>query len=89
VGPKLTAFGVGGVLADPKLEIYRDATLLAANDDWNASVAAATPGLGFALDAESKDAVLLITLPPGGYTAQLSGVGATTGVGLIEVYEVP
>jgi hypothetical protein len=89
VGPKLTAFGVGGVLADPKLEIYRDATLLAANDDWNASVAAATPGLGFALDAGSKDAVLLITLPPGGYTAQLSGVGATTGVGLIEVYEVP
>jgi hypothetical protein len=89
VGPKLTAFNVGGVLADPKLEIYRDATLLAANDDWNASVAAATPGLGFALDAGSKDAVLLITLPPGGYTAQLSGVGATTGVGLIEVYEVP
>jgi hypothetical protein len=93
VGPKLTAFGVSGVLADPKLEIYRDATLLAANDDWNASVAAATPGLGFALDAGSKDAVLLITLPalPAGvgYTAQLSGVGATTGVGLIEVYEVP
>jgi cyclophilin family peptidyl-prolyl cis-trans isomerase len=89
VGPKLTSFGVGGVLADPKLEIYRDTTLLAANDDWNASVAAATPGLGFALDAGSKDAGLLVTLPPGGYTAQLSGVGATTGVGLIEVYEVP
>jgi len=89
VGPKLTSFGVSGVLADPQLEIYRDTTLLASNDNWNASVAAATPGLGFALEAASKDAVLLITLPPGGYTAQLSGVGATTGVGLIEVYEVP
>ena len=89
VGPKLTSFGVSGVLADPQLEVYRDTTLLASNDNWNASVAAATPRLGFALEAGSKDAVLLITLPPGGYTAQLSGVGATTGVGLIEVYEVP
>jgi len=32
---------------------------------------------------------LLITLPPEGYTAQLSGIGGTTGQGLIEVYELP
>jgi len=89
VGPKLTAFNVGGVLADPKLQIFRNATKLAENDDWSASVAAATPGLGFALDAGSKDAALLITLPPGGYTAQLSGADGGTGNGLIEIYELP
>jgi hypothetical protein len=37
----------------------------------------------------SKDAVLLLTLNPGTYTAQVSGVGNTTGVALVEIYEVP
>ena len=37
----------------------------------------------------SRDAALLVTLQPGSYTAQLSGVGGTTGVALIEIYEVP
>jgi hypothetical protein len=47
VGPKLATFGVGDRLADPKIEV-RSVTdvVLAANDDWSASVAAATPGLG-------------------------------------------
>ena len=40
-------------------------------------------------NAASKDAVLLVTLPPGSYTAQVSGVGGSTGVALIEVYEIP
>ena len=36
-----------------------------------------------------RDAVLVATLPPGSYTAQVSGVGGTTGVALLEVYDVP
>jgi hypothetical protein len=89
VGPKLATFNVGDRLADPKIEV-RSVTdvVLAANDDWSASVAAATPGLGFAFDPGSKDAALLITLPPGAYTAQLSGADGGTGNGLIEIYEV-
>jgi PKD repeat protein len=43
----------------------------------------------FALTSGSNDAAMLVTLPPGNYTAQLSGVGGTTGIGLIEVYEAP
>jgi hypothetical protein len=43
----------------------------------------------FGLSAGSKDAALLGTLPPGAYTAQVSGVNATTGVALVEVYEIP
>ena len=43
----------------------------------------------FALTPGSNDAAMLVTLPPGTYTAQLSGVGGTTGIGLIEVYEAP
>jgi kumamolisin len=42
----------------------------------------------FSLVSGSADCAMLVTLPPGGYTAQLSGVGGTTGIGLIEIYEV-
>ncbi len=93
VGPTLGGFGVTGVLADPKLELYSAVSrLLVANDNWvpTATLAAATSSVGaFVLPAGSRDASFLITLPPGSYTAQVSGVGTTTGVALVEVYEVP
>ena len=37
----------------------------------------------------SQESAILVTLPPGGFTAIVSGVGGTTGVGLVEVFEVP
>jgi hypothetical protein len=43
----------------------------------------------FPLIAGSKDAALIVTLPPGAYTAQVSGNGGTTGNGMAEVYEIP
>lgn len=43
----------------------------------------------FNLEATSKDAALLVTLSPGNYTVEVSGVGGTTGVALVEVYKVP
>jgi hypothetical protein len=103
IGPTLGNFGVGGTITDPSLSIVsirpttigNPATEVAANDDWglaaNASeilTVSATVG-GFPLDVGSKDAAILITLPPGAYTAQLSGVGGLTGNGLVEVYSVP
>jgi hypothetical protein len=97
IGPTLGAFGVPGVLLDPKLELYAAGATLAmvANDDWGAvsnasQLAAVATSVGaFALPSGSKDAALLVTLPPGSYTAQVSGVNNTTGLALIEVYEVP
>ena len=79
-------------LADPKLEIYSGNTVVAANDNWDAAAtpAATKASVGaFALPAGSKDAVLIVTLAPGSYTAQVSGVGNTTGLGLVELYELP
>lgn len=96
IGPALSRYGVSGVVANPQLRIYNAAQqVVAENDDWsvatNAATIASTSGAigAFGLDAGSKDAVMLVTLPAGSYTAQVSGVGRTTGVGLIEVYEVP
>jgi hypothetical protein len=90
VGPTLAAFGVGGTLADPRLQIFRGQTQIAENDNWAAADAATFGSVGaFALQANSRDAALVITLQPGTYSAQISGVNNTTGVALVEVYELP
>lgn len=97
VGPTLGLFGVTGTLADPRLDLFLSGTTaaIANNDNWGAAtnapqIAAAAANVGaFALALESKDAVLLLTLQPGNYTAQISGVNNTTGAALVEVYEVP
>lgn len=93
IGPTLGVFGVGGVLADPKLELYSGATLVQQNDNWGGDAQLTTVGssvnaFGIA-DASSKDSIMLVTLAPGLYSAQVSGVNNTTGVALIEVYEIP
>ena len=93
IGPGLAPFGVAGVVADPRLIVRREATVVAENENWNTdeasgiAVAARTVG-AFGLTAGSKDAVLLLTLPPGAYTAQMSAASGG-GVGLVEVYQLP
>lgn len=90
VGPKLTAFGVSGVLNDPKLELHGGGAKIADNDNWSASLAPVFVAVGaFALDAGSRDAALVASLAPGSYTVQVSGVNNTTGEALVELYEVP
>jgi len=94
VGPTLTAFGVTGVLADPQIAVFSGSTQIASNDNWEtgastaAQISAASAQVGeFPLPAGSKDAVLLVTLQPGIYTVVVTGVGNTTGVALVEVYD--
>ena len=95
VGPTLglAPFTIPGVLADPKLDLFSGQTVIASNDNWggDAQIAAAGTAVGaFAMSsAASKDAILLVTLPPGAYTAQAGSVAGTGGLALIEVYEVP
>jgi hypothetical protein len=91
VGPKLGAFGVTGFLNDPKLEIYDSTSAnVAENDNWNPSLATTFTSVGaFALEAGSRDAAVVATLPPGSYTAQVRGVREGTGEALIEIYELP
>lgn len=90
VGPGLAAFGVPGTMTDPALALFSGSTQIADNDNWggDAQVSAAFTQVGaFGLNATSKDAVLLVTLAPGAYTAQVKGTAA--GLALVEVYEVP
>lgn len=91
IGPKLGTFGVTGFLVDPRLEIYNGSGVkITENDNWTADLAPTFASVAaFALDANSRDAALVTTLPPGSYTVQVSGVGGGTGEGLIEIYELP
>ena len=94
VGPTLSAFAVAGVLADPTITVFSGATTVATNDNWGtgastaAQLTATAAQVGaFALVAGSRDAAVLLTLQPGMYTVQVTGVGNTTGVALLEVYD--
>ena len=95
VGPALTQFGVAGALARPSLAVFSGNTVLAQNAGWtttadtSAITAAAQQAGAFAFAATSQDAALILNLAPGSYTAQISGVAGTTGVALVEVYELP
>ena len=98
IGPTLTSFdpvslNPGVVLADPVLQLTKsDGTVLASNDGWGGDpmvAAAARPSAGaFALPAGSKDAAMVVTLPPGAYTALVTGKNGATGVALVEVYDL-
>lgn len=95
VGPTLAGFGVTGTLADPTITLYRGATVLATNDNWSsatnaAEIAATAATVGaFPLPTGSNDAALVVVLPAGSYSAVVSGVGATTGTALVELYVAP
>jgi len=91
IGPGLAAFGVPGTLADPALTIFDSKNAaVATNDNWNAADASSFTQVGaFPLPANSKEAVIVSTLQPGAYTAQISGNGtANTGVAILEVYDL-
>jgi hypothetical protein len=91
IGPSLSAFGISDALADPTLEL-RDSNggLIKGNDDWqeNAADAAQLTTLGLA-PQNAKESGIVATLQPGSsYTAILAGKNQTSGVGLVEVYDV-
>jgi hypothetical protein len=93
VGPALSAFGVGGVLNDPKVTLYRDSTKLAENDDWGTAgseVSAWANKLGaLALGNGSKDAAMIALVEAGGaYTVHVEGNGSAVGVALVEVFDL-
>jgi hypothetical protein len=91
-GPSLNAFGLNG-LANPALTLVRssDQAVIATNDNWQTQSAigvAAIQASGFQPNNALEPAIIA-TLQPGAYTAIVSGVGGTTGVGLVGVFRTP
>jgi hypothetical protein len=94
-GPALTGFGLNGVLAAPVLTVFNSAgQTVATNTGWSrdpnaAAIAATAARVGaFPFAASSADSALLLMLEPGSYTAQIAGQNNTTGLSIVEVYDV-
>ena len=90
IGPSLIAVGLADALANPTLDLRRpDGTRIRANDNWqdDPAQAAAIQPTGLA-PQNNLEAAIIETLDPGSYTVILRGMGMTTGIGLVEVYDL-
>ena len=87
IGPTLSDFGVQGALQDPTLELHDSNGMSISNNDWRETqeseiIATTIP------PSKDKEPAILATLAPGNYTAVVRGKDNTTGVGLVEAYNL-
>jgi plastocyanin len=88
IGPSLGQAGLSDVLADPIVELKAsDGSPITSNDNWKSFQQTEIQASGVAPQNDLESAIVA-TLTPGGYTAIVSGKNATTGVGLVEVYDL-
>jgi hypothetical protein len=90
IGPSLTQFGVPNALADPVMELHGPAgfpTII--NDNWRdgQDMGLGIIGTGLA-PTDNLESAILATLDPGAYTAIVKGKNNTSGVGLVEAYDL-
>ena len=97
IGPELTQYGVPDVLVNPTLELH-DGTgaLIGSNDNWHETIIGGiitsdqVPDIrnsGYA-PGDGRESAIIADLPAGNYTAIVRGVNNTTGVALVEVYDL-
>lgn len=88
IGPSLSNSGVPNVLQNPVLQLFNSqGTLIAENDDWRDAQKAQIQATGLA-PANDLESAIMTTLSPGSYTAVVTGKNKTTGVGLVEAYQL-
>jgi cytochrome c peroxidase len=90
LGPSLSQFGLGNLLADPTLELHdANGAILIANDNWTDDPASAAllSANGLA-PSNSNESAIFTSLAPGQFTAILAGKNSGTGLGIIEVYNL-
>ena len=99
IGLELRAppYNIPNALADPRLELHNHTgALIASNDNWQTTVIGGIitgnqvsdiQNSGYA-PGDGRESAIIADLPPGNYTAILRGVNNTTGVALVEVYDL-
>jgi len=97
VGPELSQYGVPNPLGDPTLELHDGiGALIASNDNWQNTIIGGiitndqvqeiqTSGRA---PGDPRESAIIADLPPGNYTAIVRGVNSTTGVALVDVYDL-
>jgi phospholipase/lecithinase/hemolysin len=88
LGPTLSTLGVGGALADPTMTIVNSSNVVvASNDNWRDTQQSEIAASGYAPPNDLESAIIA-TLPPGSYTAVVTGKNGGTGIGLVDLYQL-
>jgi hypothetical protein len=86
IGPSL---GINGALQDPTLELHdKNGATIAANDNWQDEANAAKVQAAGVAPKDSRESAIYTVLPPSTYTGIVRGKNSTTGIGLVEVYNL-
>ncbi|HEY5766335.1 MAG TPA: fibronectin type III domain-containing protein [Candidatus Udaeobacter sp.] len=97
IGPELTQYGITNALANPRLELHnRTGALIASNDNWQTTILGGIITSNQVSDIQNSghpptaasESAIIANLQPGNYTAIVCGVNNTTGVALVEVYDL-
>jgi len=97
MGPELTSFGIPDAMANPRLELHNgNGVLIGANDDWQTTILGGIITSSQVSDIQNSghtptaasESAIIANLQPGNYTAIVNGVNNTTGVALVEVYDL-
>jgi hypothetical protein len=87
LGPSLVSLGVSGAMSDPTLELHDQNGAIIANDDWRTTQESEIIATG-AAPGNDKESAILTVLPPGPYTAVVRGANNTSGIALLETYNL-
>jgi hypothetical protein len=89
IGPSLTAAGVSGAVANPTLELHdSNGALISTNDNWQTGGQSSQISASGLAPSNPLESAIIGTFSPGPYTAIVRGVSNTTGVGMVEVYDL-
>jgi hypothetical protein len=87
IGPSLASVGVPNALQDPFLELHDSSGGIRTNDNWRSSQEAEIQQTGLE-PSDDRESAIVLTVPAGSYTAIIRGIDDSTGVGLIEIYDL-
>ncbi|HEY2711309.1 MAG TPA: CocE/NonD family hydrolase [Chthoniobacterales bacterium] len=88
LGPSLVQSGVSNALPDPVLELYNsEGSLVFSNDDWRTAQETQINATGIP-PTNDREAAIVATLSPGGYTALVHDANGASGIALVEVYNL-
>jgi arylsulfate sulfotransferase len=89
LGPSLADSGLNETLADSVFTLYDSAGgVIATNDDWQSDPGASELIANGLAPASPAEAASVQTLAPGSYTVVATGKDSTSGIGLVEVYDL-
>ena len=88
LGPSLASQGVSPVLENPVLQLMSGATQLRSNDDWQSESNSDDIIATTIQPSSTKEASILVRLEPGAYTAVVTGANTSTGIAMIEIFEI-